>query len=254
MKAAIISDIHANATALRLVLNDVAKWGVQRIFCLGDVVGFHTEPGECIDLLQEHEVQCIAGNHDAGVTGKLGKEKFPHECWEAIEWTRGQLNDRQMKFLRSLSTQAVVDHTFWMMHGIFGDVYHYLVGDLRLRVVATRLKLSRISVGFYGHTHRQMCAKLSNRLLSFTIEEIAQLDQVNLVDRATYLINPGTVGQPRSKDARAFYAIVDTDHMMVRFLRIGYDYDAVVRKTLSVFPAHARLYARFHSTESEVEA
>jgi predicted phosphodiesterase len=188
------------------------------------------------------------------VTGKLGKEKFPRECWEAIEWTREHLNDRQLKFLRSLSTQAVVDHTFWMMHGILGDVYHYLVGDWRLRIVATRLKLSRISVGFYGHTHRQMCTKFSSRLLSLSLQETAQLDHVNLVDHATYLINPGTVGQPRSRDTRASYVILDTDNMIVRFLRIGYDYDAVVRKTLTVFPGHARHYARFRSVVSEVEA
>jgi predicted phosphodiesterase len=112
MKVALISDIHANATALGLVLEFIkAQDGIEKIFCLGDVVGFHTSPGECIDLLQECRVQCIAGNHDAGVTGKLGKEKFPWDCWEGIEWTRKKINQRQLNFLESLPSQTVVERS-----------------------------------------------------------------------------------------------------------------------------------------------
>lgn len=255
MKFALISDIHANAEALRLVLESLsAHDGVERIYCLGDVVGFHTSPGACIDLLQEYKAECISGNHDAGVTGKLGKEKFPAECWEAIQWTRAKLNSRQYKFLESLPGQATIDRQCRLMHGIFGDPHHYLVGEWKHRYVFFRMKLSGIRFGFYGHIHEQTCFKTGNAAVSGAIRSVDVSHPVPLDDDASWLINPGTVGQPRSADAHARFAIVDLDKKSIDFRKIPYDYSAVVNLTLEIFPQHISMYRRFGFTEEASKA
>ncbi len=250
MKFALISDIHANATALRLVLEYIrAQDGIEKIYCTGDVVGFHTSPGECIDFLQECHVECIAGNHDAGVTGKLGQEKFPVECWEAIQWTRNNLNKRQLSFLESLSNHLIINRQFWLMHGIFGDPHHYMVGDWKHRYAFLRLRLAGIRFGFYGHIHKQTCFKGESSVFSPTVHPVKTLQSVTLDSESIYLINPGTVGHPRTIDTAARFAIVDLDKGMINFEHVQYDYSVVLARTLEVFPSHISLYKRFQSSE-----
>ncbi len=248
MKLAIISDIHANATALKLVLGFLkARGGVEKIFCLGDIVGFHTSPGECIDLVRENVVTCIAGNHDAGVAGSLGEKKFPWECWEAIQWTRKNITHQQLRFLESLPHQTIVDNAFWMMHGIFGDPHHYMVGDLKHQYAFLRLRFAGIRLGFYGHIHKQTCFKKSLKEFSSAIEPMAISQPVVIEQRAAYLMNPGTVGQPRTNDPHARFAIVDLDEGLITFEKIPYDYSTVLDRTLGVFPRHTAIYKRFGS-------
>jgi predicted phosphodiesterase len=246
MKFALISDIHANAPALRAALEFISpQRDIEKIFCLGDVVGFNTSPGECIDLIQDHRVECIAGNHDAGVTGKMVEKQFPRECWEAIQWTRKNISSRHLKFLESLSTQSIVDRRFWLMHGIFGDPYHYMVGNGKHRYAFARMRLSGIRLGFYGHIHKQTCYK-SEGVFSH-VTSIEPFGTVPIDRDASYLINPGTIGQPRVKNAEAQFAIVDTELSSVTFHRIPYDYATVLERTLEVFPTHAAMYRRFGS-------
>lgn len=244
MTLALISDIHANATAFRLALDFInTQRDVEKIFCLGDVVGFNTSPGECIDLIQEHRIECIAGNHDAGVTGRMVEKQFPRECWEAILWTRKNLTPRQLRFLEALPTQSIVEQKFWMMHGIFGDPYHYMVGRWKHRYAFLRMGLNGIRLGFYGHIHQQTCFR--NAAMLSTIESIEPSGTISFVDQASYLINPGTIGQPRTTNAEVQFAIVDWENSSLTFHRIPYDYTAVLERTLEVFPAHAAMYRRF---------
>ncbi|MEK9139100.1 MAG: metallophosphoesterase family protein [Bacteroidota bacterium] len=246
MKYAIISDIHANLTALELTLKSIDASGAgEKICCLGDIVGFHTSPGECIDLLQERGITCIAGNHDAGVVGKLAAEKLPRECWEAIEWTRRKLSPRQLDFLRSLPNQMVIGKEFWLMHGIFNDVYHYMVSTLTLRYTAARLRMAGIPLAFFGHTHTRKCHEFPRGSFVFAYHDHHAEGEISLNENFTYLVNPGTVGHPRTRDTGARYCILDTERRTVLFVRIPYDYGAVVQRTLAVFPGHRASYARF---------
>lgn len=248
MKFALISDIHANAAALQKVLELIkAQNGIEKIYCLGDVVGFHTSPGKCIDLLEEHRVACIAGNHDRGVTGQLGEEKFPWECWEGIQWTRKNINSRQLKFLESLPSQTVLERQLWMMHGIFGDPHHYMVGNGKQRYAFLRLRLSGIRFGFYGHIHKQTCFKTRSPFFASAIDSVEPSGMISLDNESSYLINPGTVGHPRTNDHQASFAIVDLDQHVVQFERITYDYAQVLEQTLDVFPGHVPMYKRLGS-------
>jgi predicted phosphodiesterase len=246
MKFALISDIHANSTALKLVLDFIRSQNdIEKIYCLGDLVGLHTSPAECVDLMVENNVLCIAGNHDAGVTGRFGKKKFPWECWESIEWTRRALSTQQLKFLESLPYQRIVDRTFWMMHGIFGDAHHYMVQPWKHHYSFLRLGLSGIRLGFYGHIHKQTCFKREERITSAAIEQVATSQPVHLEKNFAYLINPGTIGHPRSNDTSASFGIVDLQDQLISFERIPYDYSAVLKRTLGVFPNHLSMYKRF---------
>gem|GEM_PF-1174168 len=248
MKLAVISDIHANAAALEAVLSAINNTpDVAQIICLGDIVGFHTQPSKCIELVRKYGIHCISGNHDAGVTGKLGQEKFPWECWEAIEWTRRQISNEEFEFLRSLQTNAAVKRQYWMMHGVLGDVYHYMNRDWKVRYTALRLWLARIRLGFYGHTHQQTCFRIRSPFFSSALQKIETSQPVPLDSESIYLLNPGTIGQPRAGDSHARFAIVDLNKCVISFEKIPYDYSAVVDRTLEVFPRHAPLYKRFDS-------
>jgi predicted phosphodiesterase len=246
MKFALISDIHANAIAFKLVLDFIKERNdIEKIFCLGDLVGLHTSPAECVDLIMENKVSCIAGNHDAGVTGRFGKKKFPWECWESIQWTRQALTIQQLKFLASLPHQRIVDQTFWLMHGIFGDAHHYMVQQWKHHYAFLRLGLSGVRFGFYGHIHKQTCFRREVGITSATIQPVATSQPVHLDRNFAFLINPGTVGHPRSKDTSASFAIVDLDNELITFERIPYDYSAVLKTTLEIFPNHLSMYKRF---------
>ncbi len=246
MSIAFISDIHANDIALEATLRAIAKDStIERIYCLGDVVGFHTAPERCIEMLEQHRIVSLCGNHDAGVVGLLDREKFPRECWEAIEWTRARLSRAHLNYLAKLPTQTILDRKLWLMHGMFENCNRYLVGNLKLRYVAARLSVERISLGMYGHTHSQNCHRFLNGMLAFPLTRMTTDGDVHLTDRATYLVNPGTVGQPRDGDASARFCVFDTEKNTIRFERVPYDYPGVVRRTLEVFPSHERMYRRF---------
>ncbi|HEY6952312.1 MAG TPA: metallophosphoesterase family protein [Bacteroidota bacterium] len=246
MKAAFISDIHANATALQLVLDDIAAGGsIEKIYCLGDIVGFHTAPVECIELVRNNGIECLGGNHDAGVAGKLGENKFPRECWEAIEWTRAKLNSSQLRFLEGLPFQMMIARQFRLMHGMFENVTTYLVGTMKLRYVAARTSIDRFPLAFYGHTHAPRCYQFMNGLLGYPMIEHPHDSVVPLRTQSTYLVNPGSIGQPRTADHSARYCVFDTVLREVTFKRIRYDYNNVLAQTLSVFPGHEAMYQRF---------
>lgn len=247
MKFTVLSDIHANAAALELALAAIKNSPYhERILCLGDVVGFHTEPGRCIDLIRENNIQCISGNHDAGVVGKLPQHKFPWECWEAIEWTRKRLNTDQMRFLESLQTDRLERPLFWMMHGMIGDVHHYMNSNWKVHYTTLRMKFAQTKFGFFGHTHAETCYQVPTPGLS-KVRGLEASGTVSLNRSSSYLINPGTIGQPRRKDENVRFLFVDLEAGGLQFQEIPYDYSAVVKQTLSVFPRHVSMYERFGS-------
>jgi predicted phosphodiesterase len=241
MRYAIISDIHANLPALELVLNSIRGEHIQEIVCLGDLVGLHTSPGECIDALRSASVRCIAGNHDDGVTGRLDRRHFPLESWDAIRWTRSKLNQSQMSFLKELPHMIAIENLGLAMHGMFRNNRRYLVGSLKLAVAAVRTKRAGFDIAMNGHTHRATCYRIHTGLLPVEITALETFHPQHVSDGACYIINPGSVGEPRDGVSRATYAIIDKDARSVEWRRLNYDYGAVVAETVRVFPDHTRL-------------
>jgi predicted phosphodiesterase len=227
MKLAIISDIHANLEALQATLQDISAQAVDRIVCLGDIVGYNANPAACISLLRESDVLCIAGNHDRAVTGHITTEGFSHAAARAVAWTRGQLSADAIAFLAGLPLKLRIDNHLVMVHGAlhpqFGCEQVRLVNDdlRRLSFEALATDPSGAHVCAFGNTHRLGIFELRN-------DEIRARtgDEVFLREEAYYLINPGTVGRPLTADLRATYFLFDVARHVIAVQRVAYDASA----------------------------
>jgi len=237
MKIAILSDIHANLEALQAALADIAGHGADRIVCLGDIVGYNTNPAECIALLREVGAQCIAGNHDRAVTRQTPTDDFNSFAVRAVSWTRRQLSPELVEWLAGLPLKATVDDQLVMVHGALHvdkgcDVVR-LETDERRRLSLEALKAhpSGARVCAYGHTHRLGVYEYRDGV----VEQLTG-DQIVLRDDAHYLLNPGTIGEPRSDERRATYMVFDTKRRYVSVRRVAYDDSVPFAKTRTILP------------------
>jgi len=227
MKLAIISDIHANLEALQATLQQISAQTVDRIVCLGDIVGYNANPAECISLLQEFEVVCIAGNHDRAVTGHITTEGFSHAAARAVAWTRGQLDADAIAFLAGLPLKLRIDKHLVAVHGALhpeiGCELVRLTSDelRRLSFKALAVDPSGSHVCAFGNTHRL-------GIFEFRDDEVRARagDEVFLREDAYYLVNPGTVGRPRTADSRATYFLFDVARQVISVQRVAYDASA----------------------------
>jgi predicted phosphodiesterase len=229
VKLALISDIHANLEALQATLADIAGQGVDRIVCLGDLVGYNTKPAECLALIRASNALCIAGNHDLAVCGLIATDDFNATAARAIAWTRSRLNPDELAFLRSLPLKANIDDRVIAVHGALhpeaGCESVYLDNDERrmLSFAALRRHPSGARICAFGHTHRAGIYELRNGAAAERPEQ-----QMQLRDDAYYLINPGTVGEPRSSERRATYMVLDLERGIVTRRYVAYDAAAVL--------------------------
>lgn len=232
MKIALISDIHANAEALRATLDAIAAEGADRIVCLGDIVGYNTDVAACVALLREVGAVCVAGNHDRAAVGAIGTEGFSGPAARAIAWTRPRLDAESRAFLSALPLKAEVGGALVAVHGaLHPEQGCELVrldddGKRGLSLDALGGHPSGARVCAFGHTHR---AGVWERV-GTTIRKL-EGDTVALNPDALHLVNPGTVGEPRGADSRASFAILDTGRREVAFRRVAYDRRSALAKT-----------------------
>jgi predicted phosphodiesterase len=232
MKFALISDIHANVPALAAVLEAIAAEPVDRIVCLGDVTGYNTEPAACVRLLQQAGALCIAGNHDRAVIGAMDTAGFSLQAQRAVAWTRERLDDGTRSFLAALPLKRSIDGVLVAVHGaLHPDVGCEWVrlDDDRKRALsfdALAAHPSGARVCGFGHTHRPGVWERRGGEIRFL-----QDDQVSLRADALYLVNPGSVGEPRGDDPRASFLLFDSEACTVHFRRVAYDRAAVLAKT-----------------------
>ncbi|MEY2618782.1 MAG: hypothetical protein RL522_1784 [Pseudomonadota bacterium] len=232
MKFAVLSDIHANRPALSAVLEAIVQEGVDRIVCLGDVTGYHTELGDCVRLLQAAGALCVAGNHDRAVLGALGAEGFTPQAWRAVTWSRERLDDGTRDFLAGLPLQRAIDDVLVAVHGALhpqvGCEWVRLDDDLKrsLSLDALAAHPCGARVCAFGHTHR-------SGVWERRAGEIRRVegDTVLLHPQAWYLVNPGSVGEPRDDDPRASFLVFDSAEGRVQFRRVGYDRPSALAKT-----------------------
>ncbi len=224
MRLALISDIHANVEALQATLADIAAQRVDRILCLGDIVGYNTKPAECLALIRDCDALCVAGNHDLAVCGRIGTEDFSARAARAVVWTRQRLTDGDLAFLRGLPRKTTIDNRVAAVHGALhpdnGCESVRLDNDERrmLSFAALQGHSSGARICVFGHTHRAGVYELRNGIVTVRAEP-----ETKLRDDAYYLINPGTVGEPRSRDRRASYMVLDLAQKSVMLRRVDYD-------------------------------
>lgn len=227
MKVAIISDVHANIHALRVVLNDLNKEGVARILVAGDLVGYYYWPSEVVQLVMEDErFICIRGNHENILqevkANQEAANRYRHKYGSGYDFCRDQLSESQMSWLLSLPREKYVtldDETFYLSHGALGSTDEYLYPDVSLERLLENYSDARYTI--FGHTHYPFLHQHEGR----------------------YLLNPGSVGQPRDSGGLASYLIVNTRNQVIRFKRKAYDTDVVVKAAEANDPSLSYLSA-----------
>jgi predicted phosphodiesterase len=221
MKIAIISDIHGNLEALEKVAEDIKKLGITKVFCLGDVVGYGPHPAECLARVREITDIILKGNHEQAVIGTLEEaEKAMRDlAFEAIKFTRAKLQESEVAFLKTLPlSQTFSDFGIMIAHGsaVPGQEWEYVNNH---ELVTAELENCLMRVCVLGHTHIPLVFG-SNHGLYKNLPDSLILDS-----EQKYLINVGSVGQPRDDDCRASYGIIDVEEGRMSFSlqRIFYD-------------------------------
>jgi predicted phosphodiesterase len=218
MKVAVISDIHANRQAFEATLEAIAASDAVEVWCLGDLVGYGADPDACVALARTHTAVCLAGNHDLAVTGEIPLSDFSTGANLAVEWTQEVMAADNVAFLKSLAPQGR-ERSVGLYHAsprdpIWEYVLSTLLAELCLDAQADRICLighSHVALSFVRHAGE--LAEGEPR------REGAELD----IAAGEWLLNPGSVGQPRDGDPRAAWLLLDLDELTASFQRTDYD-------------------------------
>lgn len=216
MRIAVISDVHSNLHALQAVLAAVDADSADQIWCLGDVVGYGPRPNECCALVRERASLCLAGNHDLGVIGTIDLALFAGEAGAAARWTRAALSDDARGFLSDLQPAGRADGVELYHASPRDPVWEYVLGPEQALAsfAATSAPLVLI-----GHSHFPLALSLEGmRVLGGSA---APEDEADLAE-GRWLLNPGSVGQPRDGDPRAAWLLLDTGSQRASFRRVEY--------------------------------
>ncbi|HUL14738.1 MAG TPA: metallophosphoesterase family protein [Terriglobales bacterium] len=226
MRILILSDLHANLTALEAALCAAeGKW--EAAVCLGDVVGYGPDPAPVTSKIRAISTHTIRGNHDKAVAGLMTTEDFNPVAKAAVDWTRSQLSPESLEWLAALPQGPLSADGIVLVHGAFQDEDEYVFTPTQ---ALEGLLDSTADVTFFGHTHHQggFSYRDSNlEVLQLRPRPTEQFAALRIEPERRYLLNPGSVGQPRDGDARASFAIADLDHHTVEFWRVPYDIGAV---------------------------
>jgi len=224
VRYAIISDIHGNLEALEAVLRDVEDTGAEEVLCLGDLVGYGANPNECVERVRERASAVVAGNHDWAAVGKLDLDYFNSAARAAAEWTGRVLDEENKRYLRGLPLTGRPIEDLLLVHSspvdpqAWRNLFHPGQAALAFRSFKERLCL-------VGHTHQPVVFEETGGL--FLGEQLLGL---KFEDGSRYMVNVGSVGQPRDGDGRAAYCILDTEEMKLALRRVEYDVETAQAK------------------------
>lgn len=225
MRVLVISDIHANYTALEAVLKDAGE--VDETWCLGDLVGYGPDPNMVVEEVRGiKNLTCLLGNHDVAVIGRIPFESFNGGARTALEYHEKVLTTDNMEFLRSLPQNLKVREDASLVHGSPRDsVWEYILNTLSARLNFDHFTTPWCMV---GHSHLQCMFRLNEANNRVTLEPIRPGELVKLKPRL--IMNPGSVGQPRDRDPRAAYAIYDTEAKTWEPRRAVYNIEEVQKR------------------------
>jgi predicted phosphodiesterase len=220
MKYLILSDIHSNKEALSAVLSHVRRKRCDKVVFLGDLVGYGANPNQTIDMLRARRpLAAIRGNHDKVCSGIENGELFNRIALEAAMWTRRKLTRSNLHWLRALPQgPMLVDGAFAISHGTPIDEDAYIFGEIEALNV---FRQTEYPLCFFGHSHFPVIFALSTDAIT-TILTVAPSFRFKMQEGVRYLINPGSIGQPRDGNPLASYAIYDSDSRVVTINRMQY--------------------------------
>lgn len=221
MRLGILSDIHSNYNALTASYKALTNGGCDKIICAGDVVGYGAKPAECIDFLREHDIQTVKGNHDNYTVCKNVEWNIQPYAIDAIKWTQDHLSQDCIDWLDSLPFAMRIENVTVVhasLEAVDGEYWPYIL-DTKSALFHFFLQETRFA--FFGHTHIPLLFTYDeSRRISIEILRSKTLSQT---DDSKYLLNPGSVGQPRDFDARSASVIFDTASGKLEMLRTMYD-------------------------------
>lgn len=226
MRYGIFSDVHSNTEALDAILSFFRKKEVEEYLCVGDIVGYGAEPHECIEKIRALGGKGIGGNHDWASAGTISPNAFNPYAKAAIVWTRDMLGKGDVGFLKSLES-VYTDGTITLVHGSldFPERFQYIFDR---ESAAATLELLQTRICFVGHSHLPMIVVRSADGKVY----LHGGDEVVLEKDFRYLVNVGSVGQPRDGDPRASCAIFDSERSFVEIKRVSYDIASTQRKII----------------------
>lgn len=224
MRYGVFGDIHGNLEALQAVLGDMADQNVEQYVCTGDIVGYGANPHECLDRVMDVANIVVAGNHDHAVAEKLNIDFFNAYAKEAVIWTRRQISQDEREALYTLPL-VHQDLKYTVVHGTlnYPQMFDYIQTSYDAFL---SLELLQTPVCFLGHSHVPITFYQAETVGLTMDREIA------IEDGRKYLVNVGSVGQPRDENPLASYAIFDDVRMEVELRRVAYDIEVASSKIL----------------------
>ncbi|HMP72749.1 MAG TPA: metallophosphoesterase family protein [Kiritimatiellia bacterium] len=224
MRYALLADIHANLDALNAVLEDARAMNVTHYACIGDVVGYNASPLECLKIIRDLGCVTVRGNHDHYCSHEENLENFHPLAADVVSWTRKQLSDDDLGWLRSLRYVARVE-TFTMVHSTLDtpEAWGYVFDKLEAEA---NFNYQTSSICFYGHTHVPLAFERTDTIRYGLYTKI----KVGLGKK--YFINVGSVGQPRDGDPRAAYVVYDMMNNVIELRRVKYNIQAAQKRIL----------------------
>ncbi len=226
MRLLILSDLHANLTAFDTALA-VADGNWDAAVCLGDVVGYGPDPAGVSEKLQTITKDVIRGNHDKAVAGIMTSDDFNPVAKLAVDWTQSQLSPELMAWLAALPQGPKKAEGVVLIHGAYQDEDEYVFTPAQ---ALEGLLDTTTVLSFFGHTHHQggfSYHQSDIEILQLRPRPMESFYALHLEAGRKYLLNPGSIGQPRDGDPRAAFAIADFDHNIVEFWRVPYDIASV---------------------------
>lgn len=232
MKIAVLGDIHSNLEALTAVLEETERLGCEKYVCIGDIVGYNANPKECIEIVRSLDLLgVVMGNHDSYTSNSQELIGFNLQAAQAVEWTRKQLSEEELQwlgelplkrdiFLTSPSARFSIVHSTMDNPGMWGYIFDRYTAAASMQYQWTPLC-------FFGHTHTPLAFDKTDEI------EGGLYESLQILPNHKYLINVGSVGQPRDRDPRAAFVIYDVEASAVSLHRVEYDIEESQRKILA---------------------
>jgi predicted phosphodiesterase len=231
LRAAVLSDIHSNRQALEAVLAAAEEAGVDEVWSLGDLVGYGADPDVCTALVRERCDTCLVGNHDLAVLGALNISTFSDSAATAVEWTREHVSEETLDFLGSLDPSGSREGVGLFHASPRDPVWEYV---LSADQAEAGLDAQEERVGLIGHSHIALFfVRAEGGRRSYAQgAQAADGAEIELAD-GKWLLNPGSVGQPRDGDPRAAWLELDTENWVARYHRVPYDIEGAASAILA---------------------
>jgi diadenosine tetraphosphatase ApaH/serine/threonine PP2A family protein phosphatase len=224
MRVLVLSDIHANITALEAVIDDAGP--IDTAWCLGDLVGYGPDPNQCIELIRTiPNSTCLLGNHDAAALGQIDLESFNREARLSANWMKTELNDESLRYLAGLPDKLIMGDVTLSHGSPRNPVWEYLLDTY---VAAANFAYFETQLCFVGHTHLPIAYFAIDGSKDVEWKMLQGDHPIHFERRA--IVNPGSVGQPRDHDPRASYAIYDPDQKIWELRRVTYDISSVQKR------------------------